>query len=93
MAGVWMNNNGIRRPDYLTLDVGNAEKDTYGKTKAEPDVVIMDSASRNPIAIIEVEVTHRSGTESKRQTARYFQNDSVKLLMLVKVHPRRFIDQ
>ena len=71
MAFVWMINNGIRRPNnHQPLDIGNAVKGAYGNTKAEPDVVIMDSASRNPIAIIEVEVTHRSGNESREDRQR-----------------------
>ena len=61
-----MINNGIRRPNnHQPLDVGNAVKGTYGNIQVELDVVIMDSASRNTIAIIEVEVTHRSGNQAR----------------------------
>jgi len=58
-------------------------------------VTIVGSAggARSPVVIIEVEVTHRSGPESRRQAEKYFENESVKLVMLVKVYPRRLGDQ
>jgi hypothetical protein len=58
MAGVWMNNNGIRFSDNLLLDITAAVKGAYGATKADPDVVII-GITGSPATIIEVEVTHR----------------------------------
>ena len=57
----------------------------------EPDVAIIGYAgrARSPIA----KVTPISGSESRRQAAKYFENESVKLVMLVKVYPRRLMDQ
>jgi len=73
-----MNNNGI-----------------HCSNNPEPDIEIIGYAgrARSPVAIIEVKVTPRSGSESRRQAAKYFENESVKLVMLVKVYPRRLIDQ
>ena len=92
MADVWMNNNGIRFSDSSPLDIAAAVKGAYGNTKAEPDVVI-SGITGSPVAIIEFEVTHRSAPESRRQAEKYFENESVKLVMLVKVYPRRLGDQ
>jgi len=97
MAGVWMNNNGIvNYSDNPPLDIGSAVKGTYGNTKAEPYVAIIGTSAggaSSPFAIIEVEVTHRSGRESRRQAAKYFENEYVKLVMLIKVYPRGLVDQ
>jgi len=78
MAFVWMNNNGI-----------------HCSNNPEPDVEIIGytGRARSPVAIIEVKVTPVSGSELRRQAAKYFENESVKLVMLVKVYPRRLIDQ
>jgi hypothetical protein len=64
----------------------------YGETKAEPDVIITGNAD-TPVVIIEVEVTHKSGPESRRQAEKYFENESVKLVILVKLYPRLLSDQ